>query len=136
MSRVISASTRRTHPKPARGNVQQLPSGSWRVRVYAGINPATRRPCYVSETVPDGPDALLEVEDVRQRLLAVCRSHGQGNANVAELINRHILLLAISETTRQRYFELATTHIVPMIGHIQIRDLTPEILEGVCCTVR
>ena len=69
------------------------------------------------------------MEDVRRRLLAVCRSHGQGNANVAELINRHILLLAISETTRQRYFELASTHVVPMIGHIQIRDLMPEVLE-------
>ncbi|MCS7484635.1 hypothetical protein ACFFQW_41100 [Umezawaea endophytica] len=99
----------------------------------------TRRPRYITETVPNGPDAILEVEDVRQHLLATCRSnHGQGGTTVAELTTRHILLLALSETTRERYFELDSTHIVPMIGHVLIRDLTPETLEDcyaqlLCC---
>jgi hypothetical protein len=30
-------------PRVAKGHVEQLPSGSWRARVYAGIDPITQR---------------------------------------------------------------------------------------------
>jgi hypothetical protein len=30
-------------PRVAKGHVEQLPSGSWRARVYAGVDPITQR---------------------------------------------------------------------------------------------
>ncbi|MFI9530741.1 LacI family DNA-binding transcriptional regulator [Micromonospora rosaria] len=53
----------------ARGEIERLPSGSLRVRVYAGIDPVSRRRRYLTETVPAGPRATEEAEAVRARLL-------------------------------------------------------------------
>jgi hypothetical protein len=44
------------------GNDESLPSGSIRVRVYAGIDPVTNTARYLRETVPPGPDQKREVE--------------------------------------------------------------------------
>ena len=55
--------------RQARGEVERLPSGSLRVRVYAGIDPETGRRRYRTETVPAGPAAEQEAEAVRSRLL-------------------------------------------------------------------
>lgn len=53
----------------ARGEIEKLPSGSLRVRVYAGVDPATKKRRYLMETVRAGPAALQEAEAVRTRLL-------------------------------------------------------------------
>ncbi|HEX6339923.1 tyrosine-type recombinase/integrase [Umezawaea sp.] len=142
MSKATTASTTRRNqhhrPSQAQGSVEQLPSGSWRIRVYAGVDPSTGRSRYASETIPDSPTALIEIEEARQRLLTAGRgSHqGHGDSTVAGLVNRHIALLSLTETTRQRYSELAATHIVPMIGHIRIRYLTTETLEDCYAQLR
>jgi len=52
-----------------RGEIERLPSGSLRVRVYAGIDPATKKRRYRVETVPAGKTAEREAEAVRARLL-------------------------------------------------------------------
>lgn len=113
-----------------RGCVERLPSGSWRVRVYAGIDPVTHRQRYTNETIPDGPTAFLEIEEARQRLLDASRD-GQARTagTIGELVLRHVALLAVTDTTRQRYTSLARTHILPLVGHIPIRALGPDILE-------
>ncbi|SDC96293.1 LacI family DNA-binding transcriptional regulator [Glycomyces harbinensis] len=64
-----------TGPRRARGEIERLPSGSLRVRVYLGIDPATRKRRYLVETVPAGPEAAREAEGVRDRLLARAEAH-------------------------------------------------------------
>lgn len=56
-------------PRRARGEIERLPSGSLRVRVYLGIDPESRKRRYLVETVPAGPGAEREAERVRDRLL-------------------------------------------------------------------
>ncbi|MEU7978822.1 LacI family DNA-binding transcriptional regulator [Micromonospora sp. NPDC049081] len=63
----MSDSSRRG--RRARGEIEQLPSGSLRVRVYAGIDPVSKRRRYLTETVPAGPVAARHAEAVRSRLL-------------------------------------------------------------------
>lgn len=46
-----------------------LPSGSLRVSVYAGIDPAPKEKPYLVETIPAGPFAGRDAERVRTRLL-------------------------------------------------------------------
>jgi LacI family xylobiose transport system transcriptional regulator len=53
----------------ANGEIEKLPSGSLRVRVYAGIDPVTRKRRYLVETVPAGPTAARDAEAIRDRLL-------------------------------------------------------------------
>jgi integrase len=53
----------------SRGNVEQLPSGALRVRIYAGIDPVTRKRHVLSQLVPPGPNAAVEAEKARVRLL-------------------------------------------------------------------
>jgi LacI family xylobiose transport system transcriptional regulator len=60
--------------RPTRGEIEELPSGSLRVRVYAGIDPATRKRRYLQETVPAGPAAGREAEAIRVRLLQEVRA--------------------------------------------------------------
>ncbi|MFJ6671351.1 LacI family DNA-binding transcriptional regulator [Actinosynnema sp. NPDC091369] len=55
--------------RQARGEVERLPSGSLRVRVYAGVDPDTGKRRYLTETVPAGPAAEREADAVRSRLL-------------------------------------------------------------------
>jgi LacI family xylobiose transport system transcriptional regulator len=55
--------------RQARGEVERLPSGSLRVRVYAGVDPGSGKRRYLTETVPAGPAADREAEAVRTRLL-------------------------------------------------------------------
>ena len=63
---VTSASRGRSR---TRGEVEQLPSGSLRVRVYAGIDPVSKKKHFLVETVPAGPSAARDAERVRTRLL-------------------------------------------------------------------
>jgi LacI family xylobiose transport system transcriptional regulator len=53
----------------ARGEIETLPSGSLRVRVYAGVDPASKKRQYLVRTVPAGAEAAAEAEEVRARLL-------------------------------------------------------------------
>lgn len=58
-----------TGRRRARGEIERLPSGSFRVRVYLSLDPETGKRRYLVETVPAGPDAEQEAERVRNRLL-------------------------------------------------------------------
>jgi hypothetical protein len=53
-----------------RGAIDQRPSGALRVRVYAGVDPVTKKPHYLVEHVPPGPKAAAQAEKARIRLLA------------------------------------------------------------------
>jgi LacI family transcriptional regulator, xylobiose transport system transcriptional regulator len=56
-------------PRRARGEIERLPSGSLRVRVYVDVDPVSRKRRYLSQTVPAGPEAEQAAERVRDRLL-------------------------------------------------------------------
>jgi len=59
-----------SEPRRSRGEIERLPSGSLRVRVYAGLDPVSKKRRYLAETVPAGPEAEAEAELARDRLLS------------------------------------------------------------------
>jgi hypothetical protein len=63
---MATASKRRQR---ARGEIETLPSGLLWVRVYAGIDPVSKKKHYLVETIPAGPQATREAEKARTRLL-------------------------------------------------------------------
>ena len=48
-------------PGVARGNVEQLPSGSFRAVVYAGVDPLTRRQVYLKATARTEKQAQVQL---------------------------------------------------------------------------
>ena len=48
-------------PRVAKGHIEQLPSGSFRVSVYAGMDPLTRRAIRLKSTVKTEQQAHIEL---------------------------------------------------------------------------
>ena len=85
-----------------RGNIEELASGSLRVRVYAGIDVLTGRKLYLKEVVAAGPAAWRRAEAVRDELI---RQVEQGrsprtNASLRQLIERHLQVCEVEPRTR------------------------------------
>lgn len=65
-------------PRRARGEIERLPSGSLRVRVYVGVDPVSKKRNYLVRIVPAGPGSAQQAEDVRARLLQEAAERREG----------------------------------------------------------
>jgi integrase len=108
-----------------------MPSGSLRVRVYAGLDPITRRRRYLRQTVPPGPTALEEAEAACRRLLTLVRErrHLRVDVTLAELLDRHLALMHASETTRRSHRWTLAKHVYPLLGHLRLTAINPQLLD-------
>lgn len=52
-----------------RGSIDELPSGALRVRVYAGMDPVSKRRHYLTKVVPAGPTAATHARALRDLLV-------------------------------------------------------------------
>lgn len=131
MTRILQSSSQAPVRRGAQGSVTRLPSGSLRVKVYAGLDPLTGRPRYIGETVADGPLAREQAEEACRRLLGQVRRGRRlhSHATVDDLLSRHLVMLHGSEHTRQSHGLIAAKHLRPFIGHLPLRVVTPEKLE-------
>lgn len=87
--------TTSTRRRRTRGEIETLPSGSLRVRVYAGIDPLSKKRHYLTAIVPAGPAAAKEAEKARTRLLAEVdeRRNPRTKATVNQLLDRYLEVL-------------------------------------------
>lgn len=131
MSRATVACMGRKKP-PQRGNIEPLPSGAVRVRVYAGVDSLTGRQHYLKETVPAGPDAMAEAEKVRTRLLNQVDEgrNPRTKANVNQLMDRYLELIDVDVNTRAGYEGYIKNHIRPLLGHLPVAKLNGETLDS------
>jgi integrase len=122
----------------SRGEIAELPSGSLRVKVYAGIDPVTKNRHYLTETVPAGPMARREAEKVRTRFLAQVdeRRNPRTRATVNQLLDRYLEVLDVDVSTRQGYLTKIQKHIRPLLGATAVGKLDAEILESFYAVVR
>jgi integrase len=85
-----------------RGSVEPLPTGGFRIKVYAGIDPVSGRRLYLDETIPAGPKAAKEAEKIRTRFLAEVdqRRNPRTRATVNQMLDRYLTILDVEPTTR------------------------------------
>lgn len=123
----VDASMRR-----ARGSVEELPSGAYRVRVFAGVDPVTGRDHYLRETVPAGPRAAKEADKVRTRLLAQVdeRRHPRTNATVTQLLDRHLKEARLEVNTASTYRGLVDKHVLPFLGSAKVGSIEADTLDS------
>jgi integrase len=125
-------------PKRARGEIEDLASGALRVKVYAGIDPISKKRLYLRETVPAGPNARRLAERARTRLLNEVyeRRNPRTDATVAQLIDRHIAEAKLGLKTRKNYRGQADKHILPCIGHQKVRAVDAAISDSFYAELR
>jgi integrase len=124
--------------KRSRGEIETLPSGSLRVRVYAGIDPVSGRRQYLTETIPAGPNAAAEAERVRTRFLGQVdeRRSPRTKATVNQLLDRYLELLDVERTTRSTYEGYIRNHIRPLLGNLVVGRLDGEALDSFYAELR
>ena len=132
------AAARDRSRRRSRGEIEELPSGSLRVKVYAGIDPVTKKRHYLCETVPAGPSARREAERVRTRFLAQVdeRRNPRTRATVNQLLDRYLDVLDVDVSTRQGYVRKIDRHIRPLLGSTAVGKLNTEILESFYAVLR
>lgn len=125
-------------PRRGRGEIETLPSGSLRVRVYAGVDPVSKRKHYLVETVRPGPTAPREAEKIRTRMLNEIdeRRNPRTRATVNQLLDRFLDVAELEPTTRSGYIRKLDTHVRPVLGELQVGRLDAETLESFYAMLR
>ncbi|GIG58784.1 site-specific integrase [Longispora fulva] len=121
-----------------RGEIEELPSGSLRVRVYAGIDPVSRKRNYLVETVPPGPNAAKLAEKVRTRFLNQVdeQRNPKTKATIGQLMDRYMELTEIDDKTKSGYEGIIRNHIRPLLGHVQVARLDGEVVDSFYAELR
>ena len=114
-------------PRTAKGHIEQLPSGSFRVSVYGGIDPLTRQEIHLRFTVKDELQAQIELG----RLLKEA-SEGrtlETGATVATLMDEYAPIAEWDVSTRQTNEGFIRRTIKPALGHLKVRKVRGPILD-------
>src|SRR3954463_9521624 len=115
--------------KQRRGSIETLPSGSLRVKGYAGDDPVSGRRHYLDAGVPAGPRAAAEAEKVRTRLLHEVneRRNPKTRATVNQLLDRCLETLDVEPTTRTRYEGIVRIHLWPALGSLPLSKVDGDV---------
>jgi integrase len=114
-------------PRVAKGYIEQLPSGSFRVSVYAGTDPLTRRALRLKATAKTEQQAQIELG----RLLKEA-SEGrtpESNATMAKLLDEYATIAPWDVSTRQTNEGFIRRTIKPALGHLEVRKIRGPILD-------
>lgn len=124
--------------KRLRGAIDELPSGALRVRVYAGMDPISKRRLYLSEIVPAGPRAGDQAEKARTRLLSQVdeRRNPRTRATVGQLLDRWLQVLDVDPSTKSGYESKIGKHIRPLLGSLPLARLDVETLDSFYAELR
>ncbi|XVV02728.1 tyrosine-type recombinase/integrase [Actinosynnema sp. CA-248983] len=123
---------RRDTTQRERGSIDTLPSGALRVRVYAGIDPITRKRHDLTEVIPAGPNAEAKAREVRDGFLRQVdeRSNPLTKASVGFIVRHHIEKARLERTTREAYEGYARKHIYPIVGHFKADSFDVDTLDS------
>src|SRR4051794_2972979 len=138
-SPILVVMARASKPRArSRGEIEVLPSGSLRVRVYAGIDPLTKKRHYLVETVPAGPGAQREAEKVRTRLLSQVdeKRNPRTRATVNQLLDRWLAVAELEANTRRNYVSKLDKHVRPRLGALRVGKVDAEVLESFYAKLR
>jgi hypothetical protein len=124
--------------KRDRGSVDELPSGAFRVRVYAGIDPVSKRRHDLTEIIPAGPDAEKLAEQARVRLLNQVyeRRNPRTKATVNQLLDKYLSEADLEFNTLDVYNGYADKHIRPLLGTVKVGSLDAGIMDSLYAELR
>lgn len=88
--------------------------------------------------MPAGPSAAKQAEKARTRLLSEVddQRSARTNATVSQLLDRHLDVLKIEDTTRNGYGSLIRLHIRPVLGSLSIGRVNGETVDSFYAQLR
>lgn len=124
--------------KRARGSIDVTPSGSLRVRVFAGYDSVSKKRHYLMEWIPPGPDAEKEAEKARIRLINQVdeRRNPRTKATLAQLIEKHLEAANLDPGTLRGYQRNFKNHIQPLIGSTNMGAVDAHLLDSFYAELR
>ena len=109
------------------GYIQQLPSGSFRVSVYAGTDPLTGRQIRLRKTCKTERAAQIELGKLLEQ--AAAGRQPETDATVAQLMDRYLEVADWDLSTRKANEVYVRRVIKPALGHLQVRKIRAPLLD-------
>ena len=105
----------------ARGHIEKLPSGSFRVHVYAGTDPVTGTPRRLKQTCPDEAAAAAALG----RLLSQAAGDRfpDREATLGQALGKYLEVADLEVSTREAHEGYVRRTIGPVLGEVRIRKL-------------
>jgi integrase len=112
----------------AKGHIERLPSGSYRVKVYAGTDPVTGRERRLRETCPDETSAAAALG----RLLREAEGHvaPERDALFGRVLDVYLEVTELAATTRVTHESYILRVIRPVLGDVKARKIGPDTLDS------
>lgn len=108
-----------------RGSIGQLPSGSFRATVYAGIDPLTGKMRQIRETAPTYEDAEKALTRLQTQVDE--DQHPKSNITVRQAVEQWLEVVELADTTRERYDDLIVEENTPPGLHKIVPDMVFRI---------
>jgi hypothetical protein len=109
------------------GHIERLPSGSWRVKVYAGTDPLTGREIRLRKTCKTERAAQIELGKLLEQ--AAAGRQPETGATVAQLMDRYVEIADWDLSTRKANEFYIRRVIKPALGHLQLRKVRGPLLD-------
>ena len=113
--------------KAAGGYIQRLPSGSFRVSVYAGTDPLTVRQIRLRRTCEAEQAAQIELGKLLEQ--AAAGREPETDATVAQLMDQYVQVADWDLSTRKANDVYIQRVIKPALGHLQVRKIRGALLD-------
>ena len=111
-----------------RGHIERLPSGSYRVIVYAGTDPLTGRRLRFRQTAKTEEQAQILLGKLLEQV-AEGRQPETG-VTVAELLRQYMTVAELDLSTRQTYEGYIRRTILPALGPTEVRKVRGPVLAA------
>src|SRR5919201_1291389 len=109
------------------GYIQQLPSGAFRVSVYAGTDPLTGRQIRLRRTCKTERAAEIELGKLLEQ--AAAGREPETAATVEQLLDRYVQVADWDLSTRKANEWYIRRTIKPALGRLQIRRVRGPVLD-------
>jgi integrase len=116
------------------GYIQQLPSGSFRVSVYAGTDPLTGRQIRLRKTCKTERAAQIELGKLLEQ--AAAGRQPETDATVAQLMDRYLEVADWEASTRKANEVYIRRVIKPALRHLQVRKIRGPLLDMLYAQLR
>jgi len=109
------------------GHIEQLPSGSWRAKVYAGTDPLTGREIRLRRTCKTERAAQIELGKLLEQ--AAAGRQPETDVTVAQLLDRYVEIAEWDLSTRKANEYYIRRTIRPALGRLQVRKVRGPVLD-------
>jgi integrase len=116
------------------GHIEQLPSGSFRVSVYAGTDPLTGRELRFRETAKSMTQAQIQLGKMLEQAEAGRRPDSR--VLVRNLLAQYLEVTELEPSTRSTYESYVRRIILPAFGSIEVRKVRGPMLDTLYARLR